>query len=1048
MEQDAAIDAEARTVELGREIFAMAREAPSGESWWDRKVMGIGMADEGVKAQLFRLVDVLPVLSTPAAVNRHLREYLGQVGDRLPWAAREAMGFFPTDGLFGRLLAGMTLRNTRRMARRFIAASDGAEAVATARGLRARRMTFTIDLLGEAVLSASEAVAYQRYYLDLIETLAHEAKAWREDPLIDRDHRGPIPKVNVSVKLSSLYSQFDPIDPEGTSRTVRERLRPILRLAKERDVFVNFDMEQHSYKDLTIAIFKEILEEGEFREWVDVGIAIQAYLRSSGDDLAALANWAAHRGTAVGVRLVKGAYWDYERIVARQNDWPIPVYDHKAETDANYEEQSRFLIERFEVLRPAIASHNIRSIAAALAFAEERKLPRGAMEFQLLYGMADPIKESLIKLGQRVRVYAPVGALLPGMAYLVRRLLENTSNESFLRAGFLEHVPEERLLMNPNEIKAEGRRMKDEKGRQLPTSDSSFILHPSSVSFRNEPLTDFSREEGRVAMGRALEEVRRRLGVIYPLVIEGKRLETGAWIESVNPSHKGQLVGRVAAGRVDEARLAVAAAKWAFAGWRDTPAEARAELLMRAAAILRRRRFELMAWEVYETGKPWREADGDVAEAIDYCEYYAREMMRLARPWHKDVPGEENQNLLEPRGVAVVIAPWNFPLAILLGMTTASLVTGNTVVIKPAEQSPVIGAKFMEVLEEAGFPPGVVNLLNGVGEEIGPTLVNHPDVAIIAFTGSRPVGLLIQQQAALVAAGQEHLKRAITELGGKNAVIVDDDADLDEAVHGVVAAAFGYAGQKCSACSRVIVLSSIYDAFVNRLVEATKSLKVGPAEEAESFVGPVIDAEAYERIVGTIDNVKEQAGRPHHKDAKEQAGRDSTDFDELSRIELAEVPHHKLRLAYGGDVGALKDEGFYVGPHIFADVAPDSALAQEEIFGPVLAVIRAKDLDEALSIANGTKYALTGGLFSRSPSTIERVRREFRVGNLYINRKITGALVERQPFGGFKLSGVGSKAGGPEYLLQFMWPRTITENTMRRGFAPPEDEVAKGRTIR
>jgi RHH-type proline utilization regulon transcriptional repressor/proline dehydrogenase/delta 1-pyrroline-5-carboxylate dehydrogenase len=1005
-EQNGSADRDARAVALGREIFALAKDAPSGESWWDRKVMGIGMADERVKAQLFRLVDVLPVLSSAAGVNRHLREYLRQLGDHLPWAAREVLGFFPTDGLFGKMLAGMTLWNTRRMARRFIAASDAKEAVAAARELRARRMTFTIDLLGEAVLSAAEAVAYQKYYLNLVETLANEAQSWREDGLIDRDHLGAIAKVNVSVKLSSLYSQFDPIDPAGTSAAVRERLRPILRLAKARGVFVNFDMEQHSYKDLTIAIFKEILEEAEFRNWADVGIAIQAYLRSSGDDLKMLANWAARRGTAVWVRLVKGAYWDYERIVARQNDWPIPVYDHKAETDANYEERSRFLIERFEVLRPAIASHNIRSIAAALAFAEEKKLPRGAMEFQLLYGMADPIKEALIKLGQRVRVYAPVGALLPGMAYLVRRLLENTSNESFLRAGFLEHVSEERLLMNPLRVVMEEKTTKDRKDR----GRQECPPHQSSAGgFRNEPLVDFSWEEAREAMGRALEDVRRRLGVIYPLVIDGKRVETGAWIESMNPSHKGQLVGRVAAGRVDEAKLAVAAAKRAFAGWRDTPADARAELLLRAAAILRRRRFELMAWEVYETGKPWREADGDVAEAIDYCEYYAREMMRLAQPWNKDVPGEENQNLYEPRGVAVVIAPWNFPLAILLGMTTAALVTGNTVVIKPAEQSPVIGAKFMEVLEEAGFPVGVANLLNGVGEEVGPTLVNHPDVAIIAFTGSRPVGLMIQQQAALVSGGQEHLKRVITELGGKNAVIVDDDADLDEAVHGVAASAFGYAGQKCSACSRVIVMSSIYDAFVNRLVEATKSLKVGPAEEAGSFVGPVIDEEAYERILTTI-----------------------------------EANRSKARLAYGGDVGALKDEGFYIGPHIFADVSSDSALAQEEIFGPVLAVIRAKDLDEAMSIANGTKYALTGGLFSRSPSTIERVRWEFRVGNLYINRKITGALVERQPFGGFKLSGVGTKAGGPDYLVQFMWPRTITENTMRRGFAPPEDGVAGG----
>jgi RHH-type proline utilization regulon transcriptional repressor/proline dehydrogenase/delta 1-pyrroline-5-carboxylate dehydrogenase len=380
-------------------------------------------------------------------------------------------------------------------------------------------------------------------------------------------------------------------------------------------------------------------------------------------------------------------------------------------------------------------------------------------------------------------------------------------------------------------------------------------------------------------------------------------------------------------------------------------------------------------------------------------------MLRLAKPWNVDVPGEENQNLLEPRGVAVVIAPWNFPLAIPLGMTTAALVTGNTVVMKPAEQSAVVGAKFMEVLEEAGFPPGVVNLLNGVGEEIGPTLTNHPDVSIIAFTGSRPVGLAIQKQAAETPDIQHHLKRVITEMGGKNAVIIDDDADLDEAVHAVVASAFGYAGQKCSAASRVIVLSSIYDAFLQRLIEATKSLKIGPAADPANSVGPVIDEDAHRRILSTIDRAK------------------------TSGIKLA-FPTQDSGLS-------TPDSFLFIPTHIFTDVHPDSDLAQNEIFGPVLAVLRAKDLTDALTIANNTKYALTGGCFSRSPSTLDRVRREFRVGNLYLNRKITGALVERQPFGGYKLSGIGTKAGGPDYLLQFCWPRTITENTLRRGFAPP-----------
>ena len=377
-------------------------------------------------------------------------------------------------------------------------------------------------------------------------------------------------------------------------------------------------------------------------------------------------------------------------------------------------------------------------------------------------------------------------------------------------------------------------------------------------------------------------------------------------------------------------------------------------------------------------------------------------MLRLAEPRRRDVPGEENYTFYEPRGVTIVIAPWNFPLAILTGMTAAAIVTGNTVIVKPAESSSVIAAKLMEVLQAVGLPPGVVNFLPGDGGEIGPVLVKDPRTAVIAFTGSREVGLLLNRQGAEVPEGQHHVKRVLAEMGGKNAIIVDEDADLDEAVQGVRTSAFGYQGQKCSACSRVIVLESIYEQFVPRLIEATRSLKVAPAEDPGCSVGPVINAEAYERIRAAIEKGKQSAS-----------------------------------LLYEADVSGFANEGYFIGPHIFGDVEPASFLAQEEIFGPVLAVLRARDLDHALEIANGTAYALTGGFYSRSPENIAKVKRYFRVGNLYINRKTTGALVDRQPFGGFKLSGIGAKAGGPDYLLQFMVPRTITENTMRRGFAPP-----------
>ena len=418
---------------------------------------------------------------------------------------------------------------------------------------------------------------------------------------------------------------------------------------------------------------------------------------------------------------------------------------------------------------------------------------------------------------------------------------------------------------------------------------------------------------------------------------------------------------------------------------------------------MRQRRFELAAWEIFECGKPWREADADVAEAIDFCEFYAREMIRLAEPRRRDVAGETNACEHIPRGVAVVIPPWNFPLAIPCGMTVAALVAGNTVVLKPAEQSPVIAWQLVRILLEAGLPPGAIAYLPGRGEEVGQALVNHPGVDLIAFTGSRDVGLADQPPGRPDPPGQDHVKRVIAEMGGKNAIIVDDDADLDEAVVGVVQSAFGYSGQKCSACSRVIVLEGIYDAFLARLVEAARAIKIGPADDPETLVGPVIDAEARKRI---------------------------NDYRQIAMQEG--------RVVLDSDVGELADVGTFVGPLIVADVAPQARIAQEEIFGPVLAVLKASDLDEALRIANGTRYALTGGLYSRSPVHIERVKREFVVGNLYINRGITGALVDRQPFGGFKLSGIGTKAGGSDYLLEFLLTRSITENTMRRGFAPED----------
>ena len=993
---------ETRIRTVGREIFAkIDRDGPMPltRAWLDDKLMGLSMGNEALKVQLFRFVDTLPYLiRDPKEISRHLREYLGEAGDKLPWWARAGVRFLPHGGLGGKLLAHAARANATRMARKFIAGSNVEEAVAAVAKLRAEGLTFTIDLLGEATISEAEADHVQKQYLDLLSGLAPKLQEWPEVPAIDRDDRGPIPRVNVSVKLSGLFSQFDPIDPVGTTRAVAARLRPILSLAKKTGAFVNFDMEQHSFKDTTLHIFREVLTEPEYRDWPDVGIAIQAYLTDTEADLQRLLHWAKHdRKTPVWIRLVKGAYWDYETVVAAQQGWPVPVFTKKWQSDANFETLSTFLLANHEWLIPAFGTHNIRSISHAIAVAEQLKVPPRRFEFQMLYGMADPIKDVMKSLGHRVRVYTPYGQLLPGMAYLVRRLLENTSNDSFLRASFSDGVSEEILLRDPTEHRPP---------EPMAMSSTHVPVKSELPKFKNEPLADFAREASRRAMADALKSIEPYFGHTYPVIIDNKPIVTAGTIDSWNPSHSARLVGKTGRATTEVAGAAVASCLRALDRWRETPVEERAALLHRVAAAMRRRRWELAAWIVVETGKPWRESDADVAEAIDFCEYYALEAVKLAHPQKRDVPGEENSYFYEPRGVAVAIAPWNFPFAILCGMAAAAVVTGNPTILKPAEQSGIVGAKLMEVFQEAGVPPGVVNYVPGVGEEIGSFLVTHPDVALIAFTGSLKVALAINEQASKTSGGQHFVKKVIAEMGGKNAVIVDSDADLDEAVKGVVDSAFGYSGQKCSAGSRAIVLESIYDQFLARLVEATKSLTVAPAESPGCSVGPVIDAEARDRILRTIEAGKKEA-----------------------------------RLAYSHDVGALATEGFYVGPTVFAEVPETASLAQDEIFGPVLSVMKAKDLDDALRIANGTKYALTGGVFSRSPQNLDLVRRRFRVGNLYVNRKCTGALVDRQPFGGFKLSGIGSKAGGPDYLLQFVLPRVITENTMRRGFAP---EVANG----
>lgn len=980
-------DRELQVKQLGERIFNSLDEDSGGSIFskdtWYRKIMDWSMKNEHFKVQMFRFVDVLPYLQSSSEVAKHLKEYFAESGDDLPSVFNFGLGI---GSLAPGIMAGAVKKNVTSMAKMFITGESPEDALPALKKARKNKITFTADLLGEATLSEKEAQEYLSRYLELIQWLARDAKTWENIPQIDEDENGPIPKVNVSVKVTALYSQIDEAAWEQSLTMVKDRLRQVFRTAITHNVFINLDMEQYAHKDFLLKAFEDLIMEDEFKQWRHWGIVIQAYLRDSAADVDKLVALAKRRGVPFTVRLVKGAYWDYEVVYARQKGWDVPVYLNKKESDANFEVCARKMLDAYPHIRLAMGSHNVRSIAATLAYAKEKNIDPRAVEVQMLFGMADQIKKVLVKEGYRLREYATIGELIPGMAYLVRRLLENTSNESFLRSKFAENTSSEVLLKSPHD--------------QLIASDGKAVR--KTGVFENEPPLDFAIPEARLQMQAAIASWKSRADKIYPLVIDGREVKTDRLIVRMNPSNKAQLVGKTCAASIADAAKAMEGAKAALKTWSRTPVEERARLLESLADKMVREKYSLAALETLETGKGWHEADGDIAEAIDFCRYYAQEMRRLDNPRKMGhAPGENSQYLYQARGVVAVIAPWNFPLAILTGMTVASLVAGNTVVMKPAEQSSIIAAELMRMMMEVGFPKGVVQFLPGYGEEVGEFIVNHKDTSVIAFTGSKNVGLHIMKQAAVVQPGQTHIKRTIAELGGKNAIIIDSDADLDEAVQGVLYSAFGFQGQKCSACSRVVVLDSVHDRFVERLIEAVRSLHVGPADSPRTFLGPVIDEEAQRNILEAIERAKAES-----------------------------------KLAYQGQVPL---DGCYVPPTIFTEVKPNSDLAQKEIFGPVLAILRARDMDDALNIANSTDYALTGGLYSRSPATIERVKREFEVGNLYINRGNTGALVERHPFGGFKLSGVGGKAGGPDYLLHFLEPRVITENTMRRGFVPSEE---------
>ena len=980
---DADVTALARRIaELGQgeeaRVFRM--------SWWSERMLGYAMSHPSFKTQLFRFVDVFPATSGDEDVLRHIDEYF-QGGDapRLLALGVDLAEHVPFGDHFS---ASVARRNITRMAQQFIVGSTPAEAVEGLHRLWRQGSAFTCDLLGEKTVTDAEADRYARRVRTLLDALADATAAWAPDDHLERDDIGPLPRVNLSIKPTALAPHYAPLTREVGLAEAKARLRPLLALARERDAFVYFDMEHYDVKDLTLQLFRDLLDEPDLTQ-LEAGVVVQAYLKDSRDDVAELIAWSAARARPITVRLVKGAYWDAETITAAAEGWPAPVFERKEETDANYERCARLLHDHHGEVRAAFGSHNLRSLAYAVTYARGKGIPDAGYELQMLYGMAEPVQAAIRRLGLRLRIYAPVGELVLGMAYLVRRLLENTSNESFVRHRFAEGRALDELLEPPHV---------DHIPEPEPPARRPHTDPEEPGPYHHEPSAEWRRPSVRASFSDALDRV--PFGVDVPAVIDGERVRTSATIDSVDPADPDTRVARSASCTAAEADAAVAAAVRTEDAWRRTPVHERAAVLFGAAAWMRDRREELAALEVFEAGKPWKEADADVCEAIDFCEFYGREMLRLDRGGAvESPPGESNRLRYQGKGVGVVIVPWNFPLAIPTGMVAAALVAGNPVVLKPAEQTPAIAYRLYEAFEAAGLPRGVLHFLPGIGEDVGAHLVEHPEVAFVVFTGSKAVGLAINQAAAVHRPGQRHVKRVVAELGGKNALIVDADADLDQAVPAVATSAFGFAGQKCSAASRLIVVGAAYDAVVERLVGYAARLPMGHPRDPATEVGPVIDADAWKRIRGVVEHAGEQG---------------------------------TVLLARDDVPGA----GWFVGPTIVADVATDAPLARDEVFGPVLTVFRADDFEHALALANDTEYALTAGVFSRSPAHIRRAADELRAGNVYVNRAVTGAVVGRQPFGGYGMSGVGSKAGGPDYLLQFLDPRVVTENTLRQGFAP------------
>ncbi len=986
---------EAEITRFGTEIFNFSDQNPASiltKEFYHSWLLDWSMKNPKLKVQLFRFIDVLPTLKNSTEVVTQAREYFSSISEALPKTIRA--GLFASSNKIGASVAAPLIRNqVEAVANQFIAGENVESASKKLLKLHEDGYASICCFLGDAVVSKEESLEYVGKYKKLISnlttTLNADPTSWKNN----HPNFAARSRVHVSVKLSTLYSQIRPLNHDRTVKILSERFSEIASVAKQNDAFLFIDMEEAGFISPTLETLQTVLSQDEFKHWDGLGIVLQAYAKRTEADMRSLIEFVKKRETPISIRLVKGAYWDSETLVAEQHGWKNPLFENKSSSDFIFESLSKLLLDNCDLVYPAFGSHNIRSLSAAVAYANLADIPKSKYELQFLYGMAQPIKEAFKQKGFLVRDYVPIGELIPGMGYLVRRLLENTSNEGFLRQKFHENESPETLLAPP---------VYADTPRDFNPSENS-----PSLKFSSSPMRDYSIEENRLRIAEELskqrEEFKNKAITVCP-IIGHTLVKKGEPFSRTSPNDLNLEITRGFLASKDCIEDIFKLFEKGSASWSSLKFVERAELLFRVAKNLDARREEFIATLCIETGKTVEESDGEVTEAIDFLNYYGIQAISLA---NEDplisFPGELNTLHWEARGHTLVIGPWNFPLAIPCGMFASALVTGNCCILKPAEQASLISFKLYKLFIESGLPKNISAFLPGRGEVVGSSLVEDHRIATIAFTGSRDVGLSIIRKAANTSENQVHVKKVVAEMGGKNSIIVDSNCDLDEAVDGVLRSAFGFQGQKCSACSKVIVVGKDkYQEFASRIKEAMASMPLGPSWFPQNYAGPVIDEEQKERINRIIDVGKQTA---------------------------------TVLLEHPADSEELQN-GHFLRPIIFVDVSKDDPLVNTEIFGPVLVLTTVDTFSEAIGSANDSEYGLTGAIFSRSPKNIELAKKKLQVGNLYINKKCTGALVGRQPFGGAKMSGIGTKAGGPDYLKQFLNQKCCSENTMRRGFVP------------